>query len=318
MDGRSRPYFFGVDQILNSQQKEALVQGIRHVLETTPDDFESFEFRFTGYQLYIYKLDQGVVMLVLTSHDLVYTDYLDKVDKLKLSLEEDILRSVANFRLLASEITLPSQNVRKYTTEENLQEKLKTSVTFLPNVSPATVSQNGHNSNITLEPANYSPNHNNHANSLPETKQSPSTPLSVVQPPPEIQPEVEDHPLEPVAEPVDPTQDVIRTTEVIASMNALSNLTSHYLGTAVIANYWKSSRPKDTQGPNFEIDRAGQINVSQLFESEINQPIDPDQLSGLRKWVHAFIDRCSKVIRDFPTLIQQAELSDRQKFILFG
>lgn len=35
MDGRSRPFFCGIDQFLNFQQKEALAQGIRQVIETT-------------------------------------------------------------------------------------------------------------------------------------------------------------------------------------------------------------------------------------------------------------------------------------------
>ncbi|HEY9816238.1 MAG TPA: hypothetical protein V6D20_10635, partial [Candidatus Obscuribacterales bacterium] len=67
VDGRSRPYFCGVDQTLNFQQKEALAQGIQQVVETTPPDFEFFEFQFTGHQVYIYKLDHGVILLVLTS-----------------------------------------------------------------------------------------------------------------------------------------------------------------------------------------------------------------------------------------------------------
>ena len=83
MDGRSRPYFCGVDQTLNFQQKEALAQGIRQVVDTTPAGFESFEFQFTGHQVYIYKLDQGIILLVLTRDGLVYRDYLQAIAKLK-------------------------------------------------------------------------------------------------------------------------------------------------------------------------------------------------------------------------------------------
>ncbi|HEY9884968.1 MAG TPA: hypothetical protein V6C98_15290, partial [Thermosynechococcaceae cyanobacterium] len=46
MDGRSRPYFCGIDQALNFQQKEALAQGILQVVETIPDSFDVFEFQF--------------------------------------------------------------------------------------------------------------------------------------------------------------------------------------------------------------------------------------------------------------------------------
>ncbi|NJL86600.1 MAG: hypothetical protein HC886_12455 [Leptolyngbyaceae cyanobacterium SM1_1_3] len=46
MDGRSRPYFCGVEQILNFQQREAIAQGIQQVVETTPVDLQSFSFQF--------------------------------------------------------------------------------------------------------------------------------------------------------------------------------------------------------------------------------------------------------------------------------
>jgi len=70
IDGRSRPYFCGIDQALNFQQKEALAQGILQVIETIPEGFDSFEFQFTGHDVYIYKLKHGIVLLVLTNHSL--------------------------------------------------------------------------------------------------------------------------------------------------------------------------------------------------------------------------------------------------------
>ncbi|MBF2080006.1 MAG: hypothetical protein IGR76_16185, partial [Synechococcales cyanobacterium T60_A2020_003] len=65
MDGRSRPYFFGIDQALNFQQKETLALGIQQVIETTPADFEFFEFQFVGHQIHIYKLSHGIILLVI-------------------------------------------------------------------------------------------------------------------------------------------------------------------------------------------------------------------------------------------------------------
>ena len=106
MDGRSRPYFCGVDQTLNFQQKEALAQGIRQVVETTPDGFESFVFQFTGHQVYIYKLQHGIILLVLTRTQLVQADYVEVVGKLKVALQEDITTAIATFRLLASDVTM--------------------------------------------------------------------------------------------------------------------------------------------------------------------------------------------------------------------
>lgn len=113
MDGRSRPYFCGVDRTLNFQQKEALAQGILRVVETIPDGFETFEFHFTGHQVYIYKLEHGIILLVLTRMDLVYSDYLRTIKNLKAVLKEDINNAIATFRLMAGNITLSGVNYHK-------------------------------------------------------------------------------------------------------------------------------------------------------------------------------------------------------------
>lgn len=113
MDGRSRPYFFGVDRTLNFQQKEALAQGILQVIETIPDGFESFEFQFTGQQVHIYKLSHGIILLVLTRNDLVYPDYLKTIKNLKAALHDDLTNAIATFRLVAGTITYPDLEYSK-------------------------------------------------------------------------------------------------------------------------------------------------------------------------------------------------------------
>lgn len=117
MDGRSRPYFFGVDQNLNFQQKEALAQGIQQVVETTPADFEFFEFQFAGHQIYLYKLDHGIILLVLTDHRLVRADYGNVIASLQQELTADLSNAIATFRLLAGTISLSSQNYWNQTTD---------------------------------------------------------------------------------------------------------------------------------------------------------------------------------------------------------
>ncbi len=113
MDGRSRPYFCGVDQTLNFQQKEALAQGILRVVETIPAGFETFEFQFTGHQVHIYKLEHGIILLVLTRTDLVYADYVKTIKNLKAVLKEDITNAIATFRLIAGNMTLSGVTYRK-------------------------------------------------------------------------------------------------------------------------------------------------------------------------------------------------------------
>ena len=106
MDGHSRPYFSGIDQFLNFQQKEALTQGIQQVVSTTPAGFESFDFRFAQRDAFIYKLGNGVILLVVTNEQLDRPHYEDAVLQLKKTLETDPHSAVSTFRLLAGSTTL--------------------------------------------------------------------------------------------------------------------------------------------------------------------------------------------------------------------
>lgn len=106
IDGRSRPYFYGIPQSLNYQQREALAQGIKQVVETTPSNFERFEFQFTGYQVYIHKLEHGVTLVVLVGHHLILSDYEAAIAHLKQELRQDAGSAIAAFRLTAGTIML--------------------------------------------------------------------------------------------------------------------------------------------------------------------------------------------------------------------
>lgn len=98
IDGHSRPYFVGVDQSLTFQQKAALSQGIQQVISTTPPEFDSFNFRFAQHDIWIYKLSNGVILLVVAHKQLDNLAYTDAVDQLKETLTGDPQHAVATFR----------------------------------------------------------------------------------------------------------------------------------------------------------------------------------------------------------------------------
>lgn len=106
MDGHSRPYFSGIDRSLNFQQKEALTQGIQQVVSTTPAGFESFDFCFSQQEVHIYRLGNGVILLVVTDGQLERVHFDDAVTQLKATLETDPHSAVSTFRLLAGSTTL--------------------------------------------------------------------------------------------------------------------------------------------------------------------------------------------------------------------
>lgn len=269
MDGRSRPYFCGVDQTLNFQQKEALAQGIRQVVDTTPAGFESFEFQFTGHQVYIYKLDQGIILLVLTRDGLVYRDYLQAIAKLKTALQEDVSTAIATFRLLAGNISLTGQNYWKQRSDSSSDS---------PSDSPFSPSGLATGTNGTKPP-------------IPEP---------------------------PSPEPAEKANHTILLKEFLIALNHLSQFTTQYLGTAVIVNYWKASQPAAVWASHFQIDRTGQISFVGPDTQRLGQPTSPEEFQWLRAWVNAFIERCSRVIRDFPALIEHTGLTDSERQLLLG
>lgn len=272
MDRRSRPYFCGVDSTLNFQQKEALAQGIRQVVETTPESFESFEFQFAATRVYIYKLASGMILLVLTSNGLVYSDYLPALQRLKAALTADLSTGVATFRLLAGNITLSPQEYWKPTAEEGTKSgpTLRAPVPVPKTASgTSTGSRNGF-------------------------KNAPS-------PQPDAQNETYQ----------------VTLKEILAALNHLSGFTTQYLGVAVISNYWKTSRPQNIEWLNhFQINRKAEISfLGSSTHSESGQ-VKEQEIESIQSWVAAFINRCAKVIRDFPALVEQKALSPRQKELL--
>jgi hypothetical protein len=276
IDRRSRPYFCGVDQTLNSQQKEALAEGILRVVETIPDGFETFEFQFTGYQVYIYKLDHGVVLLALTRSGLVYADYLETIKDLKVILNEDLANAIATFRLTAGNATLSGKR--------NTGTGSGDRAGFQPTASPG--------SSCSPLPSTSPPSPSN-------TIPNPSVSLS---PPPSS------------GLPVGDGSTTVR--ELITALDALSRFTTEYLGTTVIVNYWKSTRPDREWLSHFQVDRSAKFTLSGTIQPQ--QPLGQNEQAWVQEWVAAFVKRCSLVIRDFPSLVEQKALEQNQKRLLLG
>lgn len=265
MDGRSRPYFFGLDQTLNFQQREALAQGIQQVVETTPTGFESFEFQFSNYSVYIYKLEQGAILLVLTDENLEIKTYLQGISLLKQELLGDITKAVATFRLLAGSISLSGQN---YWGESQSQ-------------SPSSVSGSTAQSNAGVADAKVA---------KPVTSEVDQAAL--MKPP--------------------------NLGEVLSALNGLSQYASQYLGKAVVSNYWKASRPDLNWLDVFQIERTGKISLAPNSQTSLQEDINDEHQKWIKVWVTAFTTRCARVIRDFPVLMEQEALDERQRQILLS
>lgn len=101
--------------------------------------------------------------------------------------------------------------------------------------------------------------------------------------------------------------------DVLAAMNSLSQITSRYLGTQLVANHWRTYQP-----PNgiwidrFRVSIDGTISVTGM-----EQRISPEQLAEIRLWAQRFHQRCTRIIRDYDALVEQT-LPEQYWRLLFG
>ena len=95
MDGRSRPYFYGLDQLLSPEQKIALSQGILQVVGTIPDGFATFEFQFATQRIHLYRLGQQLTLIVIIQGNLAAPAYANSIQQLQSLLQADITKVVA-------------------------------------------------------------------------------------------------------------------------------------------------------------------------------------------------------------------------------
>ena len=109
IDERSHAHFLGIDQILNVQQKEILAQGIQQVVATTPAGLEFFSFQFVKHRIYIHKLEQAMILMVLTHPHLPQQDYQSTLTPLKQLLQTDEVDGAEAFSELVENIALDTE-----------------------------------------------------------------------------------------------------------------------------------------------------------------------------------------------------------------
>jgi hypothetical protein len=252
IDGMTPPAFYGFVGIAAAQQG-AIAQSIEQVLTTTPDGFNSFEFEFNFYRVYLHKLNRGIILLVLTNTHLARSAYTQAVRRLLLELQLEGNNTI---------------------TKRDSADTPTAAPTPLDSAVPEQLPADSEES--ILESA-----------ASAESEEQSSEPVYL--------------------------------QEILAAINALSRLTAHYLGTMVVANYWKATRPTHDQADwlkQFQIERSAEITCPGIPASEPLSVLTSEQHQCLRAWVAAFVERCSKVIRDFTKLVQQT-LDERQRQLLF-
>ena len=102
-----------------------------------------------------------------------------------------------------------------------------------------------------------------------------------------------------------------RLDDVVAAMNSLNLVTSRYLGPQLVANHWRTLQDVPWLS-KFCIDTDGTVSVI-----DIDQQLSAEQLAEIRLWTQRFHQRCTRIIRDYDTLVEQT-LPTHHRQLLFG
>lgn len=111
-----------------------------------------------------------------------------------------------------------------------------------------------------------------------------------------------------------PSQENVTIEDFLELLNHLSEFTSKYIGAKLTINCWQLSRPEFEWLENFQINISTKI----TFAGEITADVIALQKHWLKEWCFGFIKQGSKIIKDFPILIDEKCLNEREKLLLLG
>lgn len=101
--------------------------------------------------------------------------------------------------------------------------------------------------------------------------------------------------------------------EYLSALNRLSELAHRYLGMRVVLHYWRVSRPKVAWLEKFELLSSGKI----IFRGARDATLNGWEQEQLQEWAEAFINRCRRIVNDFPQKFLGQEAGDRLVTALF-
>lgn len=114
----------------------------------------------------------------------------------------------------------------------------------------------------------------------------------------------------------DATGEGVNAQEILQAMNILTRQASYFLGPSLVAAHLKADQPANTVWLNrFHIESNGTISLAPHLAPP-DWRLTAGQLQIIRQWMQNFCQRCTKIVRDYLLIIQQA-LSKQQWQLLF-
>lgn len=107
-------------------------------------------------------------------------------------------------------------------------------------------------------------------------------------------------------------EDKFTIKDFLALFNKISKFSINYLGVKLTTNCWQSTCPNFEWLKSFKVNYSAEI----TFAGEGTECISNIQYYWLKEWTTAFIKQSSKIIKDFPVLLEVKCLTEREKRLL--
>ena len=98
----------------------------------------------------------------------------------------------------------------------------------------------------------------------------------------------------------------------LLGMNIINQVAESFLGQATVIRYWRTTRPTQPWLALIEPYKERQT----LLDSMQLIKLSTSRQQDLRQWIHQFIQRCTLIIKDFPYLLIQANLTESERITL--
>jgi uncharacterized protein YjbI with pentapeptide repeats len=93
--------------------------------------------------------------------------------------------------------------------------------------------------------------------------------------------------------------------DMVTNFETIVAITSRYLGGTITAKNFEESRPDIEWLQEFSIDKKGEIG----FSGNRKHQLTTMQLKWFEKWTNAFIKKCSIIIQDLPSILEEKHLT---------
>lgn len=114
-----------------------------------------------------------------------------------------------------------------------------------------------------------------------------------------------------------PAQPTISGQNILAVLDELVAVSNNYFGPLAQGNYWRKAHAHIIDKfPAIENWSADHFSKLSCHESTLAKALTPEYLQGLRLWVRLFIEECERIIIDYRSILNTADLSPLAKDLL--